>query len=251
MKLGAQLYTVRSYIQTEKDLDFTLGEIAKIGYKTVQLSGVGEKISAKTRKELCDKHGLEIVLTHNSADLILNHTEELIRDHEIMNCKYIGLGGMPDKYRTPEWIGHFEEDFRDALREIRDAGMLFMYHNHDFEFEKIDGKYYLDYLTESFGPDELGITLDTYWVQAAGGDVCEWIDKLKDRIPCVHLKDMAMVKGKQVMAPVLEGNMNFRAILHHLADSNCVHMLVEQDVCQESPFVCLRKSYDNVNKITQ
>lgn len=59
---------------------------------------------------------------------------------------------------------------------------------------------------EGFAPDEMGITLDTYWVAAAGADVCEWICLLKDRIPCVHLKDMQIFKGwNQIMAPVMEG----------------------------------------------
>lgn len=249
MELGAQLFTLRAYTQTEKDLDYTLGEVAKIGYKTVQLSAVGKDISAQTKKELCDKHGLKIVLTHNPAEQFLYHTEQLIKDHEVMNCRYIGLGSMPDKYRTPEWISHFAEDFRESVHMIHEAGMQFMYHNHNFEFEKINGTYYMNYLTDNFSPEEFGITLDTYWIQAAGGDVCQWIDKLKDRIPCVHLKDMAVVNHEAVMAPVMEGNMNFPAIIEQLKHTNCQHMLVEQDTCLESPFVCLKKSYDNITKL--
>ena len=74
----------------------------------------------------------------------------------------------------------------------------------------------MEYLCEWFAPDELGFTLDTYWVQAAGADVCQWIDLLRDRIPCVHLKDMAMSAEGPVMAPVMEGNLNFDAILKKL-----------------------------------
>lgn len=249
MKLGAQMYTVRAYTQTVSDFDFTLCEIAKIGYKTVQLSAIGSAITPEIAKELCDKHGLSIVLTHNDANRILNDTDKLIEAHRIMNCKYIGLGSMPDKYRNPEWISHFGQDFKEAAKKIKDAGMLFMYHNHNFEFEKIEGKYYLDYLLEDFAPDELGITLDTYWLQAAGTDVCQWIHRLKDRIPCVHLKDMAMVRREAVMAPVMEGNMNFPEIVKTLKDTNCEYLLVEQDVCQESPFICLKKSYNNLTTL--
>ena len=246
MILGAQLYTVRNYTQTEKDLDYTLGQIAKIGYTTVQISAIAPSIKAVTVRELCDRHGLQIVLTHSDPNRILNDTEQLIEDHKIMGCRYIGLGSMPDKYRTPEWIDHFVTDYKEAALKIKRAGMLFMYHNHNFEFEKVKGKYYLDYLIEGFAPEELGFTLDTYWLQAAGLDVCQWINKLKDRIPCVHLKDMAMLRHEAVMAPVLEGNMNFERILKTLKDTNCENLLVEQDICQESPFECLLKSYQNL-----
>jgi sugar phosphate isomerase/epimerase len=129
---------------------------------------------------------------------------------------------------------------------MKDAGMLFMYHNHNFEFEKSDGKYYMERLMEEFTPAELGFTLDTYWLQAAGTDVCQWIERLKDRIPCVHLKDMAILRHEAVMAPVMEGNMNFTKILETLKNTNCEYLLVEQDVCQESPFECLKKSYQNL-----
>lgn len=127
-----------------------------------------------------------------------------------------------------------------------------MYHNHNFEFRKVkaegtDGeKRILEYLCEWFGPQELGFTLDTYWVQAAGADVCQWIERLADRIPCVHLKDMAMSAEGPVMAPVMEGNLNFQAILNKLEGTSCKYLLVEQDICQGSPFECLKQSYDNL-----
>ena len=41
MKTGAQLYTVRAYTQTESDFALTMSKIAKIGYKTVQISAIG------------------------------------------------------------------------------------------------------------------------------------------------------------------------------------------------------------------
>ena len=96
MELGAQLFTLRDYTQTEQDLDFSLGEVAKMGYKTVQLSAVGP-IPAEKLRELCDKHGLKIVLTHWNPDRILNDTEAVIKEHEIMGCDYIGIGMMPKK----------------------------------------------------------------------------------------------------------------------------------------------------------
>ena len=54
-----------------------------------------------------------------------------------MGCPYLGLGGMPDKYRNPEWLYHFAQDFAEPARKLADAGMLLMYHNHDFEFRKM------------------------------------------------------------------------------------------------------------------
>lgn len=249
MKIGAQLYTVRLFTQTADDFSRTIKKIADIGYETVQLSAIGSSITPETAEEICRENNIEIVLTHSDGNRILHDTERLIREHEKMGCRYIGLGSMPEKYRNSDWIGRFAEDFRGPARMIRDAGMLFMYHNHDFELERLeDGRYLLEHLLDDFSQDELGITLDTYWIQAAGGDVCYWLRRCGDRIPCIHLKDRAMVKGQAVMAPVMEGNMNFKAIMETAGQMNCEYALVEQDVCLESPFTCLKKSYDNLRK---
>lgn len=249
MILGAQLYTVRTYIQTVIDFDYTMNEIAKIGYTTVQLSGAGREITPRIAREICDKYGLQIVVTHTDANRIITDTEGVIRDHEIMGCKYIGIGGMADKYRSGEWIHRFYEDYIQAARIMKDSGYLFMYHNHHFEFEKYKGKFLMDYITDAFSEDELGLTLDTYWLQYAGIDVVEYIKKVKNRIPCVHLKDMEVINGTMHMAPVLEGTMNFNSIIETLEESNCKYILVEQDTCREHPYTCLKKSYDNVGKL--
>lgn len=250
MQTGAQLFTVRMFTQTVEDFQCTIQRVAQMGYRTVQLSAVGRAVRPEIAKRICDECGVKIVITHNDASRILHDTERLIHEHEIMGCKYIGLGCMPEKYQDSTWIGRFSRDFMEPAHMIRDAGMLLMYHNHDLEFEKVGGKYLFDYLLDDFAPDELGITLDTYWVQTAGADVTEWIQKCADRIPCVHLKDRAVVSGrKAIMAPVLEGNMNFRSILKALEKTCCEYALVEQDTCVESPFICLEKSYRNLKAL--
>lgn len=255
MKTGAQLYTVRAYTQNERDFACTIGKIAEMGYQTVQLSAIGKELKPERIREICDRAGLEIVLTHSDVNRILYDTDRLIAEHDILGCRYIGLGAMPDKYRTPEWLWHFAEDFKEPAQKIAAAGKLLMYHNHNFEFRKFAAqgapeaapdKRMIEYLTEWFSAQELGFTLDTYWVQAAGADVCQWIRILKDRIPCVHLKDMEMTENGPVMAPVMEGNLNFPGILKELENSCCEYLLVEQDVCRTSPFDCLKTSYDNL-----
>ena len=245
MKVGAQLYTVRTYTQTERDFKDTIEKIAKIGYQTVQISGIGRGIKPEKVRQICDEAGLK------------NDTERLIEEHNILGCDYIGLGGMPDKYRNAEWLYHFAKDFKEPAKKIAASGKLLMYHNHHFEFNKFAAegapdaapdKRILEYLVDWFTPEELGFTLDTYWVQAAGADVCEWVRKLKDRIPCVHLKDMEMVGNEAVMAPVMQGNLNFSGIFKELENSSCKYMLVEQDTCRTSPFDCLQVSYENLVK---
>lgn len=252
MLLGAQLYTIRQFTQSEQDFARSMEKVAAIGYKTVQISAIGP-IPAKTVKKICDDNGLAIVLTHTNPDRILNETETVIEEHNIMDCPYIGIGMMPERYHFAGWLPYFMEDYRPAAQKIKAAGKLLMYHNHDFEFAKLGEARVMDQLLAGFAPDELGFTLDTFWVQHAGGDVCSWIDKLAGRLPCVHLKDLDVIsengKSETVMAPVMEGNMNFPAILQAFEKAGTSYILVEQDVCREDPFACLAKSYQNVSAL--
>ena len=242
------MYTLRDYCQNEKDFDISMKRVAEIGYKTVQISAIGN-IPAKTVKEICDSHDLKIVLTHTAPDRILNDTENVIAEHEIMGCKYIGIGYMPEKYRFVDWVAQFAGDYLKPAREIKASGSLLMYHNHEFEFERYAGKYLLEILMDSFAPDELGFTLDTYWVQVAGCDISDWIERLSGRLPCVHLKDLEVIGRTTHMAPVMEGNLNFPKYIKEFEKAGTEFLLVEQDYYRESPFICLKKSYDNLSAL--
>ncbi len=251
MQIGAQSYTVRAFTQTEQDFAASMRRIAAIGYRTVQLSAIG-KIPAHTLRQICDDHNLRIVLTHTPQDDVVNHPEEVIRHHEILGCQYIGIGSMQDKYKEAGGIELFAADYTRPATLMRDAGYRFMYHNHAFEWTRqTDGRLMLDALLEAMPVDLMGITLDLYWLQYAGANVNEWLAKLQDRIPCVHLKDMAVQGHQQLMAPVGEGNMGYRSILAQLkALGKTEYALVEQDDCYgRDPFDCLQFSFDFLQRI--
>jgi sugar phosphate isomerase/epimerase len=251
MLLGAQSYTVRAFTQTERDFRIAMQRIAAIGYTSVQLSAIGP-IDPQAIKNICEENGLAIVLTHTNPERILTDVDAVIREHELLGCEYIGIGSMPERYRNEDWIDQFAKDFAAPARKIRDAGKLVMYHNHNFEWERLsNGRTMMDVLLESMPADIMGITLDTYWVQAAGADVCDFMDKVSGRIPCVHLKDMAVKGFEQRMAAVGEGNLDFPKILALLKKlGKTKHLLVEQDNCYgDSPFYCLKRSYDYVKRL--
>ena len=255
MIIGAQLYTVRAYTQNERDFKDTIQCVAQMGYRTVQISGIGSSIRPEKIREICDEAGLKIVLTHDNAgaERILFDTDRLIEEHNILGCDYIGLGGMPEKYRTPEWLYHFALDFKEPAKKISASGKLLMYHNHHFEFGKFcaegapdaaPDKRIIEYLMDWFSPEEMGFTLDTYWVQYGGYDPAAEIRRLSGRIPCVHFKDMEILSdGEKRYCPVGSGILDFEGILSALEGTGCNVAFIEQDECfGKDPFVCLQES---------
>jgi hypothetical protein len=80
MVFGAQLYTVRDFTKTEKDIEETFKRIAEIGYKTAQVSAIGQ-IAAERLREIADRNQLELVITHTNYDRIINDTKAVIKEH--------------------------------------------------------------------------------------------------------------------------------------------------------------------------
>ena len=176
MQIGAQFYTVRNQCQTLDDFALTLRKVADIGYKTVQISGTCP-YEAQWLREQLDKNGLQCVLTHIPVSKLVGETEQVIADHFTFDCPYIGLGYYSfDERKEDATYDHFMKTFVPVAEKIRAGGKYFMYHNHDNEFKLAPGEnkqIVLEKLAEEIPADMMGFTLDTYWVQAGGGDPAE------------------------------------------------------------------------------
>jgi len=242
MIVGAQFYTLKDFCKTPEDLSESLKKVADIGYTAIQLSGTCAVEAEWLKKEL-DKNGLVCPLTHTAPNRILEETEAVAAEHTVFGADYVGLGmyhfNKPDTDNTYE---NFLKLYRPVTKKLKELGKYFMYHNHAVEFQKEEGKLILDKIAEDFAPDELGFTLDTYWVQVGGGDPAWWIEKLAGRLPCIHLKDYGY---GPTMLPIGEGNLNWERIFAAAEKAGTKYMFVEQDKCNgEDPFDCLRRSYE-------
>ena len=240
MRIGAQLFTVRDHCQTLDGLAETMRRVADIGYQFVQVSGSCAYEGAWLREQL-ERTGLTCVLTHTPADRLTGDLPGVLADHAAFGCGNIGLGWYAFDEAKGAGYDDFLRTYRPVARRIREGGGYFMYHNHDQEFRRLDGRLILERLMEDVPAQDMGFTLDTFWVQAGGGDPAQWLERLSGRIPCIHLKDYAY--GRR-MAVIGEGNINFDRVFEKAEVGGTQYMLVEQDDCNgENPFDCLRRSY--------
>jgi len=244
MDIGAQFYTIRDYCKNLDDFAESIKKVADIGYRYVQISGTCA-YDPQWLKEQLDKNGLQCVLTHTPSDKLVHTPVQTAREHDVFRCKYVGLGYFGfDETKADCTLQAFTDKYKPTAKALKDNGKYFMYHNHDREFQKVNGRIILDHLNDMFDADEMGFTLDTYWIQVGGGDPAQWIEKLAGRVPCIHLKDYAY--GRK-MAVVGEGNLNFDRIFQTAEKAGTKYMLVEQDdCCGENPFDCLKRSYQNL-----
>lgn len=244
LKIGAQYYTIRDFCKTLEDFDASCKKVSEIGYKAVQLSGIGD-FSAEEIKPIIEKYGLYVVCTHRSPQKYLEEIDKEIEFHKAIGCPILGLGGMPGFEIKEDTVDNFIKDFKPVIEKINAAGLTFAYHNHAFEFQKINGKHVFDIICEKLGDIKFKLILDVYWLAFAGINPAKFIRDHKENIACVHFKDMSVTKYEQFFAPVGEGNLDWDDIIAACEEVGVEYALVEQDNCyDENPFDCLRKSYN-------
>jgi sugar phosphate isomerase/epimerase len=255
-KLAAQLYTVREFTQTAKDMAESLKKIKSIGYPAVQTSAHGKDITNAEIKTMIEDNGLVICNTHVSPNALWNDIDSVIEQHKLWNCKHVAIGSMPKEFREEGEAGfkRFAEEASQVGEKLYAADLTFSYHNHSFELVRFGKRTGLDIIYDESDPRYLQAEIDTYWIQHGGADPAAWVRKMNNRMPAVHLKDMVVVanetsRGDQIMAEIGEGNLNWSAILQACQDIGVEWYVVEQDTCQRDPFESLEISYNNLQTL--
>lgn len=246
--IAAQLYTLRDFTKTPADIAKTLARVRKIGYESVQLSALGPIEPAELAKIL-ENEGLGCCVTHTSIDAMDNNPQKVIDDHKLWGCQYSAIGGFFPRELTLAALNEFIARYNNISARFKGSGITLGYHNHSHEFVHFDGKPALEILRNKLVED-IWFEIDTYWVTHGGGDPAAWITKVKNRIPCVHLKDMGIDPDRtQFMAEVGEGNLNWPAILHACKEAGVKWYIVEQDICRRDPFESLEISLKNLHQM--
>ena len=203
-------------------------------------------------KRVSDESGLPFVLTHVPMDRIIGDTDALMEEHARFGCKHIGLGAMGSKIIMDE-KACFEtiEKLEAAAERMEKNGFSFFYHNHHHEFFKYNGETIFDYMIKN--APHINFTFDVYWAQYGGVNVIDFIEKLKGRIACVHLKDYRIALKEKFIpdfAPVGDGTIDFKAIVPKMLEAGAEYFIVEQDNAAdaEDPFGEVKRSINYLKK---
>ncbi|MFW6312898.1 MAG: sugar phosphate isomerase/epimerase family protein, partial [Spirochaetota bacterium] len=168
-QVAAQLYTLRDHLKTSDQIAKTLRQVRKIGYRAVQISGMGP-IDPKELADMLDGEGLVCCATHENAQAILETPEAVIEKLSILGCKHTAYPYPADiDFSSFRAVRDFARKLDAAGAALRAGGKTLSYHNHDIEFRTVKGKVILEYIYENTSVENLKGELDTHWVQAGGG----------------------------------------------------------------------------------
>lgn len=240
-QLALQLYTLRDFLKTPAEIAVTLAKVKKIGYDVVQVSGMGAIDEAELVK-ICKNEGLTICATHENGRMIVEETQKVIDRLHKLNTKYTAY---PFPHVIPTNVAEtlaLAKQLDAAAKAMAAADLGLCYHNHDIEFTKMENNRTMLDLLYADAPALLG-EIDTFWVQAGGECPTAWVNKLANRMPLLHLKDMGIVNRERAMRPIGSGNLDWASIIHAGEKGKVEFFIVEQDCCQKDPFESVADSY--------
>ena len=258
--VAIQVYSVRG--DASKDLRGTLEQIKEMGYDGVEFAGL-YGLAPEVVRDMCQEIGLVPISAHVPYLDMIKDPEGVLGQYATIGCKYVAVPYLTEEYRPGK------PAFADVIKNVemlgtvaKKLGITLLYHNHDFEFLKIDGKYALDILYDSVPADLLQTELDTCWVNVGGENPADYIRKYSGRSPVVHLKDFTGSKSENMyeligiekkaeaapqkfeFRPVGSGKQDFPAILEAAKDAGAEWVVVEQDNPSMglTPMECAAKS---------
>jgi sugar phosphate isomerase/epimerase len=185
----------------------------------------------------------------SSADI-----EGTVGQYVTIGCSYIAVPYLTEEYRPGT------DKFAQVVENIIKIGgicskrnVVLLYHNHDFEFTKMeDGRYALDYLYETVSPENLQTEIDICWVKISGVDPAAYVKKYTNCSPVVHLKDFVGSKSENMykligiddgdnqakstfeFRAVGFGKQDFPSILNASVEAGAKWVVVEQDLHYEN-----------------
>lgn len=247
LPIALQLYTVRDEIA--RDFAGTLRQVADIGYRSVELAGYGG-LAAGEMKSLLDSLGLGVAGSHVGLDALDKDIEGVIAYNTTIGNRYVVCPWLPEeRLRNVAACGEVAGAFNRIGERLKAAGLSFAYHNHAFEFKRVEGDVYAyDVLMNACDPALVKIEMDTFWVKKGGEEPGDYLRKYAGRVPLIHLKDMTP-GADGTFAEVGEGVMDFDAIFNAAGEAGGEYYIVEQDRCQRPPLESVRISFENLKKM--
>ena len=270
-KIALQLYSVRGDL--EKDFYGTIRAVKEIGYAGVEFAGLYGEDPVKV-KAFCEELGIVPLSAHVPFQAFVADMDGTIAQYKALGVQYVAIPYLTEDLR-PGQPGF--QTVIDGMKvigaKLNAAGIVQQYHNHDFEFVKLDGEYALDILYKELGPELLQTQLDTCWVNVGGENPADYIRKYAGRTPTVHLKDflgeksenmygLIGLKGSEGKADdnkfqlrhLGSGKQDFPAIVKAADEGGAQWYIVEQDEPNKgmTPMECAKASYEYlINNIAE
>ena len=262
--LGIQLWTLKD--EAKKDLEGTLKKLFALGFREIEFAGFYDRSAADLGK-LMKGIGFTLVSMHAGADDIAAKGDQIIADAKTLGLGYIICSSpMSDAAKAKlEWAKKMDaldpgdwkmnaELFNRFGKKVKDAGLVFGYHNHHVEFKKFGDQTAFDTLFGATDPELVHIELDVGWAVAARQDPIAILNKYKKRVVALHVKDIGKLADDPHQATTVaigEGTIDWKKVIGTAHANGTRHFFYEQEEPYTRPILESAKiSADYLSKLT-
>ncbi|NTV83114.1 MAG: TIM barrel protein [Bacteroidales bacterium] len=248
--IGFQLYTVRDHIS--KDLPGTLEKLSRMGYNWLEAAGYNDgkfyNLPPADFKSMVENLGMKLISSHVAINP--EQSQQAIDAHLELGVHYAVYPwmSMPEKPSRDDYMRKAEL-FNTLGQACNRAGLKFGYHNHDFEFVKIEDTTGYDILLEMTDPESVCFEADIYWMTYAKVDPMHYFKKHRGRFDLWHVKDMED-SPERAFTEVGEGTIPYKKYFDEVDRiSGMNYFFIEQDTCKIDSLESAAISYSNLIRI--
>jgi sugar phosphate isomerase/epimerase len=257
--VGVQLYSIRDAMAA--DVPGSLKKVSDMGYKILELAdysnGKFYGYTPRDFKKLVNDLGMDIISSHTQVEaegITIDNARKMAEDHAELGVKYCVQPWINEEDRNIETYKKMIADWNEVGRIMKDVGIQFSYHNHNFEFVSINGVVpYYDIFMAEMDPELITMEIDTYWATKAGQDVVEMFKKYPGRFQLFHFKDMTEQHApfyeviKDDITSVGKGLIDFKRIYDARKTAGMKYLFVEDDnQGNGKPFEGIETSINNI-----
>jgi sugar phosphate isomerase/epimerase len=210
---------------TANDFPGALKMLGRLGYTGVEFAGHGSYKGAEMAKLLAD-NGLKSVSAHVGMEGLNDENYgATVEFHKAVGSKYIVCPFA--RMRDRDGALRCAEEFNAVAEKLAKDGFVFGYHNHAHEFSKDGSEHPLDVLIANT-TDKVRIQLDLYWTAHAGIDSAAYMNKVKDRLDMLHLKQIENMDTKRCV-DLPEGFLDYPALIKQALGLGVKEFILEQE----------------------
>lgn len=247
-KVGIQLYTLRD--DARKDLEGTLVNIAKAGYKEVELLSSMNNFNMPPQqlRAILDRNGLSAPSSHVDP-AILDNLQPQLDAANILGHQYLIVAAFPDgeklgldDYRR--WADRFNEAGARALKSNIRLG----FHDEAWDVKDIEGTTPFDVFIQRTDPAVVALQLDTGNAAIGGKDPLIYMQRYGSRFSLFHIKDAPSIPADHDVE-LGKGVVDFRRLFAMIEGIDQKHLYVEQETYPGAPIDSARRDYDYISKL--